>query len=284
PLVHNGIYRFTNRANSAISIAGPTSTATNQPLVMATSNDADAKQQWVCKRNADGTYGFNLIGTDKYISVAGNGFANGTDIYQATSGSGDDQKFYITLNTDGYITFGHKATEGNSNYVIDLSTGNSDILQWSSTGGTNQQWKPELIGITPGQKYRLLPNSGQGQALEVQGTENLAPVKLWGWNGGANQRWTLDAVSGGFQFKTDFSPRALDISTATGLAALWDINGGSNQRFTLARSNGNWVRIIPGYNSGYSLEAITGANGSDIYAKANTGGSNQLWRFADVDG
>ncbi|RYG63941.1 hypothetical protein EON80_20195, partial [bacterium] len=40
PLVHNGIYRFTNRANSAISIAGPTSTATNQPLVMATSNDA----------------------------------------------------------------------------------------------------------------------------------------------------------------------------------------------------------------------------------------------------
>lgn len=291
PLVNGGIYRFANRFNPNLSLSG-VATTSNVPLVMAASSDTNALQQWVANRNSDGSYSFNLLGTDKWLDFYLAVYSNGSDIYQHTASNADSQKLYVNETPDGYLSLGHKNGEGNTSYVLDMNAGNSDVRQWTFDGNlsssTPQQWKPELIGLTTGRKYRLISSNAQAQTLDVNGTNpnNGSPLTIHTWHGGTNQQWNFETTTGGYRLRSEYSPtRTLDIDPANGKAQIYDIHGGTNQAFTLLRSGGHWVRVRPGYNTGFSLEATGGTgNGTPVNAKAENGGSNQRWRFADVDG
>ncbi|RYG74986.1 hypothetical protein EON80_02130 [bacterium] len=291
PLVNGGIYRFANRANPNVSISGVAGNG-NAPIVMANNSDTNALQQWVAQRNSDGTYSFNLLGTSKWIDFYGGVYSVGSDIYQHDSNGSDAQRLYVTETPDGYISFGHRNAEGNTGYALDMNTANLDIRQWSWDAGipnaAPQQWKAELIGLSTNKKYRVLPNSAQAQALDVNGTNpnNGSPVTIHTWHAGTNQQWNFEAVTGGFRFRSEYSPtRILDVNVATTGLTINDVNGGANQRFTLTRSGGNWVRIVPGYNTGNSVEATGGTgSGTPVTSKPENGGANQRWRFADTDG
>jgi hypothetical protein len=291
PLVNGGIYRFQNRANPGISLSGVATTA-NVPVVMAANNDNSAQQKWVANRNSDGSYSFNLLGTDKWLDFYTAVYTAGSDIYQHAASNADSQKVYVSETPDGYISLGHKNGESNTIYVIDMNTANNDVRQWTFDSGipngAPQQWKPELIGLMTNRNYRLIPNNAQAQALDVNGTNpnNGSPVTIHTWNAGTNQQWSFESVTGGYRFRSPYSPsRVLDIDPANGKAQIYDMHGGTNQAFNLARSGGHWVRLIPGYNTGLSLEATGGtSNGTPVNAKPENGGNNQRWRFADVDG
>ena len=64
----------------------------------------------------------------------------------------------------------------------------------SATGGDNQLWS-----FTANGSYYLIKNKQTGQVADVYGGSGSAggPVYAWPTNGGANQDWTLTAVTAG---------------------------------------------------------------------------------------
>ncbi|RYG62584.1 hypothetical protein EON80_22870, partial [bacterium] len=175
PLVNGGIYRFANRYNPNVSFSGQAGTG-NVPLVVANNSDTNPLQQWVANRNSDGSYSLNLLGTTKWLDFYLAVYQQGSDIYQHTSNGGNSQRIYVSETPDGYVSFGHRDSGGNTAYVIDMNPWTLDVRQWTYDsnipGGAPQQWKPELIGLSTNKKYRILPNSAQAQALDVDSTNS----------------------------------------------------------------------------------------------------------------
>jgi hypothetical protein len=69
------------------------------------------------------------------------------------------------------------------------TTQGTQLDQWSSNGGTNQQWS-----LTPtGNGAYTLVNRNSGMLADVSGasTQKNASVIQWPSNGGANQQWYL---------------------------------------------------------------------------------------------
>ena len=90
------------------------------------------------RKNKDGTYTF-LIGGYYAIDVRWAQAENGTQIQLYESNGTNAQKFYIQDENDGYFSI-HSAI--NSNYVIDVDTGDNEKIQlWEYHGGKNQKFK-----------------------------------------------------------------------------------------------------------------------------------------------
>ena len=108
------------------------------------------------------------------------------------------------------------------------------IIQWTCTGGPNQQWRVERV---PSGAYRLVARHS-GKALDVYGAliDDLAPAIQWPANGGNNQLWTLEPVSGGYvRIIAQHSGKALDVSGASlddGASVIqYTPHGGTNQQW-----------------------------------------------------
>ncbi|MCW1916465.1 RICIN domain-containing protein [Luteolibacter sp. GHJ8] len=287
PLVSGGVYRLVNHYNNQ-SLSGPAGTGNALPLVMATSNDADTAQRWVAWRNSDGTYSFNRQGSDKWIDVIGNSYANGADLVQHTASGSDAQRFYVRQQPNGNLYLAHKGSNGNSGQVIDMAQGNGDVLQWAWNSGAGQQWKPELVGIVPNANYRLIPNHAQAQAVEVDGANpnNGATVRMWHWNGQTHQQWRVnDAGSGRIVFGSVVHPtKSLDVNIGISTVSVWNTHNGSNQRWLPVRVGGGWMRFNPDYDTTWSMD-VQGqsvANGASVTVQPSNGGTNQMWKFGDT--
>lgn len=125
----------------------------------------------------------------KVLDVNGASTADGANVIQWSSNSGDNQQWEIIDVGSGYS----RIVNRNSGKVLDVngaSTANgASVIQWPSNGGNNQQW--EIIN-NGGGYYRII-NRNSGKALDVSGggTANGADVIQWPWNGGNNQQWEL---------------------------------------------------------------------------------------------
>jgi len=128
-----------------------------------------------------------------------------------------------------------------SGKALDLpgySTANGTGLgQWSSNGGTNQQWQ----FVDSGGGYYRLGNRHSGKVVDVPGysTVNGTQVVQWSSNGGTNQQFRLEDGDSGFvQLVNRNSGKCLSVSdwsTANGAAVIqWDCGGSSaNQQWRL---------------------------------------------------
>ncbi|MBD0734868.1 alpha-L-fucosidase [Streptomyces sp. CBMA29] len=124
----------------------------------------------------------------------------------------------------------------NSGKVLDVSgaalTDGAAVIQWPSTGGTNQHWslQPNSDG-----SYRLL-NSRSGKVLDSPGSSAQgAAIDQWSDDSGTNQWWKLvpSATSGYYQLVNVRTGWCLDVagaSTADGAAVIqWPATAGANQ-------------------------------------------------------
>lgn len=289
PLTHGGIYRFANAYNEAVCLGTTNGATNNLPVSMLAANDADANQMWVATRNAsDGSYSFNLYGTNKWLTVENNSSNNGTNLLQATAVAGNSQRFKIFPRAGGELIFGKFAGGADgTNAVVDMALGNNDVLLWSYNGGLAQAWVPEMLGITTGQSYRLLPAIGQRQAIETDGgnPNNGAVVRMWEWNGGVHQRWSAQpaSVANRVLFRSDaFPAKSIDLNVGTGSLATWTTHGGTNQRWNLQRLGGSWFRVVSDADTAKSVDVTNyAANGAGLVVWPHHGGDNQRWRFAE---
>jgi len=108
------------------------------------------------------------------------------------------------------------------------------IIQWTCTGGPNQQWRLERV---PSGAYRLVARHS-GKVLDVYGAliDDLAPAIQYPGHGGDNQLWTLEPVSGGYvRIIARHSSKALDVSGASlddGASVIqYTPHGGTNQQW-----------------------------------------------------
>ncbi len=132
----------------------------------------------------------------------------------------------------------YNITSAASNKLVDVwgasQRAGAAVIQWSPTGGANQQWRFEPLG---NDVYRIVAVHS-GQVLDVFGgsTAPGADVIQWPWNGGTNQQWRLVPLSGGLlQIVSVKSGQALDVhggSTAEGAKLIqWPWHGGANQQW-----------------------------------------------------
>ena len=128
-------------------------------------------------------------------------------------------------------------TSGKVLEVANSSTADGgNVQQWTSTGGTNQQWS----FVSLGNGYYEIINRNSGKALDVvgNGTADGVNVDQWTWNSGNNQQWTLVALTGGYyKLINRNSGKALDVvgnGTADGVNVdQWTDNGGNNQQWQI---------------------------------------------------
>jgi hypothetical protein len=138
-------------------------------------------------------------------------------------------------------------TSAGSGLLMDVSgaatADGSKVIQWSSTGGTNQQWK---LARVSGNVYTIT-GVGSGKPLEDPGSSTATGTQLdvWTANGGANQQWALEAT-GSYTSPSDTSYVLVNLasglvadvtgaSSSTGATVeQWTPNGGSNQTWKLS--------------------------------------------------
>jgi beta-glucanase (GH16 family) len=125
-----------------------------------------------------------------------------------------------------------------SGKMLDITGGSTAdgavVIQWSSNGGTNQQWQ----FISVGSGYYKIKNVKSGKIMDIEGASTVNGAKNIQWtdNGGTNQQWSLvSAGSGYYKIKNRKSGKILDItgaSTADGAVDIqWSDNGGTNQQW-----------------------------------------------------
>lgn len=128
----------------------------------------------------------------------------------------------------------------NSSMLLDVNgaskAAGTQVIQWTNTGGTNQQWTLVSVG---GGNFNIV-NKNSGLPLDVTGASTTAGASIIQGtsSGGANQQWSLVAVSGGYyNIVNKNSGLLLDVngaSTTAGAKVIqWTSTGGANQQWVL---------------------------------------------------
>ncbi|MFE7835151.1 alpha-L-fucosidase [Streptomyces sp. NPDC057474] len=132
-----------------------------------------------------------------------------------------------------------KLVNRKSGKVMDVSGASSadgaGIIQWPSTGGTNQQWK--LLPNADG-SFRLA-NVRSGKLLDSPGSSAQGAVlDQWADTGTSNQWWNLVPATSGYyrlvNVGNGWCADVKDASTADGTQVIqWSSSGGTNQEWQL---------------------------------------------------
>jgi len=164
--------------------------------------------------------------------------------YGTTSGGFDQLGFgTLTFTREPITTVAngtYRIVAKHSGKVLDVASGSTangaKIIQWTSTGGTNQQWKVTNIG---GGQYSII-GVASGKSLDVNsaGLADGSSLAIWTYSGANNQRFTFTSTGGGYYRITPLhSGKCLDVqgnSTANGANVYqWSYLGGNNQQWSL---------------------------------------------------
>ncbi|MGB8452058.1 MAG: RICIN domain-containing protein [Anaerocolumna sp.] len=135
-----------------------------------------------------GTYKLINRNSGKALDVSEGSTADGGDVIQWSSNSGNNQKWVVTNMNNGY-----KLINVNSGKALDVynnsSADGADVIQWTDNGQNNQRWN--IVDL--GNGYYNLVNVSSGKLLDVDNssTADGGNVLQWSNNGGYNQQWQL---------------------------------------------------------------------------------------------
>jgi hypothetical protein len=128
-------------------------------------------------------------------------------------------------------------------------------------------------------------HSGKCADVVSQSTADGAEIAQFGCHGGANQRWQLRDVGGGYvQLVAQHSGRCLDVSggsTANGARVLqWACHSGTNQQWQLQAAGDGYVRLVARHSGGcLDVSGSSTADGARLQHWACHAGTNQQWRL-----
>ena len=160
------------------------------------------------------------------------------------------------------------------------------IPNWCVSAVAMQQFTPAAQPPTIVGTHAII-NKFSRLALDDPGfsTANGTDMDQWGYNGGANQKWTISQNSDGtYTILNEYSGLALEdpgFGTANGTKVdQWGSNGGANQHWTITPNQDGSYTILNKY-SGLALEdaGFSTANGTDMDQWGSNNGANQRWIF-----
>ncbi|UYZ64945.1 DUF4832 domain-containing protein [Hymenobacter weizhouensis] len=240
--VADGTYTLTARhSGKRLDVQG-NSSADKAQVWQYTANTSSA-QRWVVRSVGDGYYTLTHEGTTKCLDVDGGKLDNGVEVWQYEANGLDPQKWKIEPTSDGY----YKLTSKASGKCLDVYGGPAatadydNVVQWEYVGGTNQQWKLDLVSsssarqatasatLSKGTELLAYPNpSPDGQAtlrLSAQKAQT-ATVQVFTPQGRPAGRFAVPVTAG----STDF---ALPAGLAPGLYRVQTTLDGKVRRLTL---------------------------------------------------
>ncbi len=143
----------------------------------------------------------------------------------------------LTSNGGGGGSSYYKIINRNSGLALDISGASTSnggkAIQWSYSGGTNQQWQE--VSVNGG--YKLV-NRNSGLVLDDPGWSKSAGTQLdqWSDTNGPNQWWNLVPAGNGYYYLVNQSSGLYaDVSGASktnGAAVVeWSSDGGTNQQW-----------------------------------------------------
>ncbi|MBO3750603.1 RICIN domain-containing protein [Streptosporangiaceae bacterium NEAU-GS5] len=138
-----------------------------------------------------------------------------------------------------------------------------------------------ITGNGSGNDRLTLRHSGKCLDVRDGSTSDGGAVIQFTCNGGTNQQWRVQSISGGFvQVVARNSGKCLDVtsgSTADGAAVIqWACGTGSNQQWTMQDAGGGFVRLVARH-SGKCLDLPSSQQTDNVQLKQYpcNGGSNQ---------
>jgi predicted alpha-1,6-mannanase (GH76 family) len=142
-------------------------------------------------------------------------------------------------------------------------------------------------GFTAGSFYRLTPKIAGSSALDIASasTANGAVADIWGWNGGANQIFRVDALGRGYYrlVAGHAQSRSLDVAAAgaaNGTAIeIWDSNTSAAQYWKVVYDYGGFFKLKPkcAPSSAANVTGASPANGTKVILWRESNGDNERW-------
>ncbi|WP_075187530.1 RICIN domain-containing protein [Teredinibacter haidensis] len=133
-----------------------------------------------------------------------------------------------------------------SGQFMDVEGGSSDdganILQYSESGATNQQF--DVVSLGDG-SYSIRPaHSGKSLDVYAWNADDGAELRQWTYYGNSNQRWYIDNVGSGlYSITSVFSGKAIDVwemsMVAGGDIRLYSYWGGAGQHWSFLPVGGS---------------------------------------------
>lgn len=135
-----------------------------------------------------GTYKLINRESGKALDVYNSSTADGADVIQWSTGSGNNQKWVITNMGNGYRLINVNSKKALDVYNTSTENG-ADVIQWTDNGQKNQLWN--IVDL--GNGYYNLVNVNSGKLLDVdnKSTADGANVLQWISTGGYNQQWQI---------------------------------------------------------------------------------------------
>lgn len=233
------------------------------------------------------------------VDVYGGYVDYGTNIQLYSSNGGTNQQFYFEpVGNNWYRIVSMLDQQMSLDVYGGQSQPGSNVCLW---GYHNQLWR--FIPCGDG-TFLIESNLGLYLDVEMADCRNEANIIAYSWNGDANQRWRLDALTFSQAFVADYGEAAYipeDVyiirsamdsnmvvdayneSTDYGTnIQLYSDHNGSNQRFSFVYEGEGWYRLLSAVDSNMCI---------DVYGGQPVAGSNvclweyhnQLWRFLPCD-
>jgi hypothetical protein len=136
-------------------------------------------------------YSLTAVHSNKAATVESPTTADGANVAQYTWNALATQKWTAINLGGGYVRF----VNVNSGKVLEVSgsslVNGGNVVQWTSTGGNNQQWR--LEGADSPGVYKVV-NRHSGLVLDVASTstKNGVNIQQWIWGGTNDQKWRFD--------------------------------------------------------------------------------------------
>ena len=235
----------------------------------------------------DGIYQIHtLIDPTKVIDITKASKKNGANIEIWNNTKGENQKFQLTYDNEGYYTISDIRT----GKVLDVYGGYSkpgtNVQMWEVNGTDGQKWKIDKDG----EAYIITSKIGN-LVLDVYGGYNTdgTNVQIWNNNKTNGQKWKIDKYykngeriieDGIYQIHTLIdTTKVIDITKASekngANIEIWNNTKGENQKFQFTYDN-------EGY---YTISDIRTGKVLDVYGGYSKPGTNvQMWEVNGTDG
>lgn len=240
----------------------------------------------------NGWYYIKNTNSGKYLQVANNTGANGTNVEIGTGRGAEAQKWYLTNSDNGYVTL-----KNGLGYMLDVRYGTNEdgenIQTYSANGADAQKFK--VVNTSNNGIYGITTKvSNDRRALDVYnfGTSDGVNVCQWYYNASSNQTWTFEpcnTVTGGtisdgwYYIKGVHSQKYLQTAGNAGADGVnVEISAGTGvkgQKWYVTNTGDGYVTLKNG--QGYMLDVQYGANddGTNIQTYSANGADAQKFKI-----
>lgn len=144
----------------------------------------------------EGVYYIKSYYNGKYLDISGKSTENNANLIQYSYNGGNNQKFKLVKNDDGYyyIYTGITGYEKVLDVAKKSSADGANIAQYTYNGGSNQQF--EIVEVSDGVFAIKTRISSSLSCMDVYGwsTENGGNIAQWTYWGGDCQLWILESA------------------------------------------------------------------------------------------